>query len=438
MIGTLDPTDKKVTVIGAGIAGLLAAYQLDKAGWEVTLLEASSRAGGLIRTKITPFGMAESAAHSFLASPKVLELCTDLNVPLVSVKKTGRSKYILRDGKFRRMPLGLVEIFLTICRLFKSNLKSGQTAETFSAQLNLQTLADWAKLHLGDSALDYLLNPFVRGIYGSEPEDLCISAVFPSLVCAPGESLFKTLFSIRRERSGRKSKNKMMAPKEGMDSLTKAIEHHLEKRLGHRFQKGVQIKEIPMTSNVVICTPAHESAKLLAQTDPSLSESLRQIPYTSLISTTVFIPKTDNRPHGVGILIPRKEQRKILGILFNSDAFEGRVNNEHVKNTESFTVIMRNPSNLSSENIHSSLFDPRTIIEFELKSLLGVQASPLHFEINHWSQAIPQYGPALLQAWNQAKAGWCSQPGRVLFGNYTGEVSLRGMIEKSFLLSMLF
>ena len=49
--------------------------------------------------------------------------------------------------------------------------------------------------------------------------------------------------------------------------------------------------------------------------------------------------------------------------------------------------------------------------------------------INRWERAIPLYGEELRTAWDAAKAGWCSQPGRLLFGNYTGEVSIRGMIE---------
>jgi hypothetical protein len=50
--------------------------------------------------------------------------------------------------------------------------------------------------------------------------------------------------------------------------------------------------------------------------------------------------------------------------------------------------------------------------------------------VRRWERAIPLYGDELRAARDAATAGWCSQPGRLLFGNYTGEVSIRGMIER--------
>lgn len=46
---------KSVLVMGAGLAGLAAAYELDKAGYGVTVLEARSRPGGRVRTYRDPF-----------------------------------------------------------------------------------------------------------------------------------------------------------------------------------------------------------------------------------------------------------------------------------------------------------------------------------------------------------------------------------------------
>ena len=46
---------KSVLVLGAGLAGLAAAYELDKAGYDVRVLKARSRPGGRVRTYRDPF-----------------------------------------------------------------------------------------------------------------------------------------------------------------------------------------------------------------------------------------------------------------------------------------------------------------------------------------------------------------------------------------------
>ena len=47
--------DKRIIVIGAGLAGLSCAYELDQAGLNVILIEARSRPGGRVRTYRDPF-----------------------------------------------------------------------------------------------------------------------------------------------------------------------------------------------------------------------------------------------------------------------------------------------------------------------------------------------------------------------------------------------
>jgi protoporphyrinogen/coproporphyrinogen III oxidase len=404
MIGALNPTDKKVTVIGAGIAGLLAAYQLNRAGWEVTLLEASQRTGGLIDTYFSPFGLSEKAAHSFIATQKVLNLCDDLKVKLLPMKATGQKKYILKNACLKRVPLSFREILFTLFKLLNSPTPS-------------TTLDVWAKAHLGVPALNYLINPFIHGIYGAEPKDISVEAAYPRLIGARGYSFFK-LFPPA----------KIMAPALGMSALTHALEDSLFKSLGNRFQKGVFVQQLPSAPNVVLCTPAYAAAQILSLHDSYLSQALQNISYTSLTSTTFFVSKTIRRPFGTGVLVPSEENRKILGILFNSDAWSGRVHLDYEDQIESFSAIARNSLNTES-------FSNLEEVQSELKSILGLRSSPLHRESHRSPKAIPQYDAFILRAWDCAKRGWCSKPGRILFGNYTGEVSLRGMIETSFIFS---
>jgi protoporphyrinogen oxidase len=69
------------------------------------------------------------------------------------------------------------------------------------------------------------------------------------------------------------------------------------------------------------------------------------------------------------------------------------------------------------------------LIEQDLVGLFGLKGKIPHAKIHRWKRAIPVYNDHLLRTWKLAQEGWCSQPGKIIFSNYSGKVSLRGMIE---------
>ena len=444
MIGKLDGTRREVTVVGAGIAGMLAAHALDKKGYEVTLLEESARAGGLIQTVQTEYGVAERAAHSLLATPGVLEFCRELSVELAEIRPDSRARFIVRGGKLRKFPLGVGEAITVLGRAAFARASEG------SASLDLDA---WGRRHLGGAAVEYLLTPFVRGVYGVQPAQLGVEAAFPVLSVAPGQTLLGAMLgkafrggakkngdAARSEHTDgdaangrangaktKKERKRMVAPRYGMGDVTARLESRLEARLGSRFRRGVSVNEILAAPNVVIATPAGAASKLLAASAPDLAHALADITYTPIVSVTAFVPKWSlTRPvKGVGALVPASEGRKCLGILFASSSFEGRVTDE--SRYASFAVLFGGTS--QPEWLTATDEEIGAAVREELEGLLGVRGAPLRLVISRWPRAIPQYSVGLPAVWRQARETWCAAPGRVLFGNYTGQVSLRGMIE---------
>jgi len=421
MIGTLDRSVQKATVIGGGIAGLLAAFRLERAGYEVVLYEASDRLGGLVRTIRTPYGIAEAAMHSTLVSPPVRELFHELEVELLPVRKDARARFIWRKGKLRRMPLGLRELAQAFLRAYFVLPTRGMDPQSL-------TLEEWAKRHLGQAALDYGLTPFVRGIYASRPSEIGVAAAFPALLPKPGHSLLSQILRSSRQRTGpRPPKKLMMTARDGMDSFTQALESRLRKSGRVKIHIGAPISQLPDTPNLIIATPADVAAKLIVSSDPVLATAIAGIEYAPLISITAFVRKSARDSKGVGVLVPEVERdRRCLGILFNSSSFDGRTadNDKH----SSYTVMIGGTSQRDLVGLGDA--ELSEIVCEELRAMLGVD-SPVHLEINRWLRAIPVYSPSLPRIWTQAGQGWCARPGRILFGNWTGQVSLRGMIESS-------
>jgi hypothetical protein len=68
----------------------------------------------------------------------------------------------------------------------------------------------------------------------------------------------------------------------------------------------------------------------------------------------------------------------------------------------------------------------------DLERIFGLAKSAKLEIVSHpYARAIPRYDAILERAWSLAVTGWCSRPGHLLFGNYSGQVSLRGMIESA-------
>lgn len=68
---TLKGPAKKVLVLGAGMAGLVAAYELSKLGHDVSVLEARTRPGGRVHTLREPFPTACLPKRAPHASPTI-------------------------------------------------------------------------------------------------------------------------------------------------------------------------------------------------------------------------------------------------------------------------------------------------------------------------------------------------------------------------------
>jgi len=167
--------NKKVIVVGAGIAGLAAAFRLQQAGVDVTVLESSDRVGGRMSTDSRDGYVIERGAQLITSTYRnTLALVKELGLQS-ELKPTSPWMAIVKDGKPRRMPSGamfpiyaltsgLVGITDLLRFIWHTTKLRWPPVDNYSAWADYddEDTASWCAGRLG-SAATYLVEPLVAG-----------------------------------------------------------------------------------------------------------------------------------------------------------------------------------------------------------------------------------------------------------------------------------
>jgi oxygen-dependent protoporphyrinogen oxidase len=173
----------QVVVIGGGLSGLACAYRLWQLGVPVTLLEADERAGGLIGTVEHEGFLFETGPQSFQGTDSVLDLIRELGLEVDLCQADPRApRYVMRHGHLQQLPMSPRAV------LRSSLLGMGARWRIASEALRKtkppteeESVAQFVRRKFGHEILEYLVAPFVSGVYAGDPEKLSLRAAFPPL-----------------------------------------------------------------------------------------------------------------------------------------------------------------------------------------------------------------------------------------------------------------
>ncbi len=293
-----------VRVIGAGLSGLAAAWRLTEAGCDVQVLEAAPGPGGLIETVRTPDGLVERAANGFVWTETTERWFRDLKITPCPANDASRRRFIFRDGRPRRWPLGVGETAALAARAGWAWMRRDlQPHET-------ETIAEWSTRIGGPAASTWLASPALQGIYAAPADRLSARAIF-------GARARKRRPRTPHRRTG------IVAPAGGMGEFIERLFEELRAR-GVDFAFGCPCDVLDPSVPTIVATAAAPAARLIAPHAPRLAEAIGRLPTTSIVSATAFFTPSASDLRGFGVLFPRESGVRALGVLFNTEIFAGR------------------------------------------------------------------------------------------------------------------
>ena len=455
----------RIAIIGGGIAGLAAAYELEQARQngaqaEYTLFEASDRLGGCLASEIVEGAVLERGPDSFITEkPAAAELCRELGLDaeLTPSNDADRKTCILVRNRLVPLPDGLM--FLVPTKLIPTALTplfSLPTKLRMGLELLLpprptglpdESVAALIERHFGRETVDRLADPLLSGIYGGDATQLSARTVLPSMVEMEHKygSLTRGMLAAHRQMlarakkaakdgSRRESVAIFTAMRGGMQQLVEAVTARLDpasvrlstpvssiEKTAHAWNVGANGKT-EFYDAIIMASPAWAAAALLGPVDAVLAEQLSGIPYSSSITINLIYDETQlgHLPDGFGFLVPASEGRAMLACTFVHRKFLGRTPPGKAV-LRAFLGGMKNEALLDESDDALVAIVRRELSEILGDRILPLSAEPEHAQVSRWRRAMAQYAVGHQERKRRIVERVVALPGLRLAGNaYSG------------------
>ncbi len=406
----------RVVVVGGGITGLAAAFQLVQTGGsEVTLLEAEPRLGGKIRTEEFEGRAVEAGPDAFLARvPDAVDLCRELGLAEDLVAPAARQAWLWSRGRLRALPEDLVlGVPSDLVGLLRSQILSPAGVLRAAADLVLPptrpgrdaSVGSLVGRRFGHQTVARLVDPLLGGIHAGRADALSVEATAPQLASV-ARSRRSLLLGLRAQRRSNPPADGpiFLAPKGGLVRLVDRLATEVEK--GARIATGCAVTSLsapdgvaareyrletsdgPLDADrVILAVPAAAAAGLVKSHSPAAASELRSIRHASVALALLAYPAS-SFPHplpGSGVLVPRTEGRLMTALSCGSAKWPDWA--------EPGSVVLRVSAGRVDDARPDELDDDALIgqLHGELEQLLGVRHRPVASRVARWPDAFPQY-----------------------------------------------
>ncbi|NNN09625.1 MAG: protoporphyrinogen oxidase [Acidimicrobiaceae bacterium] len=435
-----------VVIVGGGIAGLTAAWELTGAGDgpdastpRIELLEASERLGGVLASEQFAGRVIDLGPDGFLARrPEAVTLARELGLEdrLEPIAASGASIWL--KGALEPLPAGLVLGVPTSAKALKAMRGLSRSSrwsvwrdEHVPRKLKIThdvSIGSILRAKLGSELTYQLIEPMVGGIQAGRVDNLSAATVFPALFEAAqrGGSLMKALRPAGGGPSTASAERVLgplfMSLTSGVGSLASELERQLRERgvVIRTSTAATALRPSPSgsypfevdtadtstgASAVILATPAPVAGRLTSNLHEHMGQLSTIDSAGAAMITFVFNANDTELPaSGTGVLIP-------LGTEWNDD----------IMMTTALTFLDRKWHHLQRDGeillrAHVGRIDDRrsevlgdeALIERvrrEITTVLGRAGTPLFARVQRWPQGLPQYYVGHQDLVNQARQG---------------------------------
>ena len=431
----------RVAVVGGGVAGLAAAWQLSTGmpGARLILLESAARTGGKLRAAEVGGHVVDVGAESMLARrPEGLELAGQVGLAGRVEHPVTTQAAVWSRGALHRLPGGTLmgvparpeDVFGLLTAEEVARLRA---VRPDGVELTGDvTVGDYLAARLGPAVVDRLVDPLLGGVYAGHARHLSLQATVPALWLAAtlgvdpaqaareaaaaaddGSPVFAGITGGLHRLAGAVTARLL---DRGVEVLTSAPVTALTRtRAGWSVEVGAGAGRAAYEVDaVVLALPARPAARLLSSVQPAAAEALGGIEYASLAVVTYAFPRRAMPPlAGSGVLVPAVEGLAVKAATFSSNKWAwlaaaapelsflrvsvGRHREERV---------LQRPD---GELVEVGLADLRSVLGAELPA-------PVDAHVQRWGGGLPQYAVGHVDRVAGVRAALAGLPGLAVCG----------------------
>ena len=329
----------KIAIIGAGLAGLTAAYELRGTDTKVDVYEATDRIGGKLHTVAFEGGPTDMGAEAFIARRQdAVDFFTELGLKDSLVEPSGLRSLVWVDGQARQLPtagiMGIPGRSESVAHLVSDETaklideESSRPGFTWPAEGDLNVGA-LVRERYGDEVVDNIVSALLGGVYSCTADDLGVRATIPQLAAefdrlaaeSPDRTVhLSTAVQNLEEQQAKKRKElptghgavfnafrdgyqevyETLAEKSGADIYIDAFISAIE-----RVETGFRLKggQDTVYDHVILAVPAPTAALLLKQIAPEVSTTLSGVKLANSVVVGMRFATDEGLPENSGVLV---------------------------------------------------------------------------------------------------------------------------------------